>query len=98
MIDPNICYIYRVFININLENCYIYRVSFHACTTIMVPLKTYCYIYRVAFQTGATVTGFTMMRMLQLQGDILIGCYNCRVYLLEFLRDATVTGMENRNF
>ena len=77
MIHPNICYIYRVFININLENCY---------------------IYRVAFQTGATVTGFTMMRMLQLQGDILIGCYNCRVYLLEFLRDATVTGMENRNF
>ena len=48
-------------------------------------------------QTGATVAGFTMMMMLQLQGDISIGCYNCRVYFLEFLKDVTITGMENRN-
>ena len=73
---------------VNSNFCY----NYGCCVPLFLVRLTYCYMYRVTFQTGAWVTGFTMKLMLQLQGDISIGCYNCRVYFLEFLRDATITG------
>ena len=77
---------------VNSNFCY----NYGCCVPLFLVRLTYCYMYRVTFQTGAWVTGFTMKLMLQLQGDISIGCYNCRVYILDFLMGATITGMKNR--